>query len=312
MSKILIRLILKYNNFKSLNIVKRKQKALSSKVNAEAAGLPIHNNICSIIFSKDRAMQLNAFLSSYITLVANYKSIYILYKCSNIRHEKSYEDLKKMYINEPFIFIKEENFRTQLLNILKQENAKNTLFYVDDMIFTRPIDYGEIKDIDTNKYTLVLTRGEDLTYSVVLNKPLKVPTFKRYSPNFVSFDWFEYNEFSDWQYPLGVSGYMFGREECLVMLENIMFKGPNSLEGNMQLFISLSKQKKGLCPLLVSAVCVHANLVQTEGTNNILGVFSIEKLLELWEQSLQIDVRQFYNKDATIAQELSYKFIHRN
>ena len=192
MKKILSRLLLKYNNVRIVNIVKRKQKALSARDNVRVTESTIQNNICSIIFSKDRAIQLNAFLSSYLTLVKNYQCVYVLYKCSNNRHEMSYEDLKKMYINEPFIFVKEEDFRKQLLDILQQEGAKNIIFYVDDMIFTHPIDYKEIQDIDTNKYTLVLTRGKDLTYSIVLSRPLKVPSFKKHSANFEIFDWFEY------------------------------------------------------------------------------------------------------------------------
>jgi hypothetical protein len=312
MKRLLQKVLLKYNDYKILQTVKRKQKELRIE-----SALPATDNlkdqltISSIVFSKDRAMQLNAFLSSYITMVKNYEKMYILYKCSDDRHQKSYDELMHIYHNKPFIFIKEENFSNQLLHILKSDDAQNIIFYVDDMIFIRPFDYSEIKKIDTTKYVLSLTRGKDLTYSIVLNKPLKVPTLLNFSDNFKMFDWFEYNEFSDWQYPLGVSGYMFGREECLVMLENISFKAPNSLESKMQKFIPLAKEKKGICPLKVVTVCVHANLVQTEGTNNTLGTFSVDDLLQKWEKSLEIDTHDFYDKDAIIAQELNYSFIKR-
>lgn len=310
MKSIIKRELRKYYDFKVLRLVRRKQKKLLSN-KSRIEKLNDNDNITSIIFSKDRAMQLNAFLSSYIALVHNYEKIYIIYKCSDDRHQKSYEDLITIYKNQPFIFIKEENFRNQLLNIITYDKAKSIIFYVDDMIFIKPFDYLELKTIDTSKYILSLTRGEDLTFSIVLNKPLKIPTFQKYSNNFVMFDWFEYGDFSDWEYPLGVSGYMFGRKECLLMLENIPFKAPNSLESNLQKFLPLFKNRKGVCPVKVLAVCVHANIIQTEISNRILGTFSIQELLDKWENFLEIDISDFYDKNAMVAQEWRYNFIKR-
>src|SRR6478672_1092832 len=77
------------------------------------------DNILSIVFSKDRAMQLHAFLTSYMDNVENKSIVYILYKTSNSSHYKSYQELQKLFKNEDFVFIEEHNFRTQLLDILK-------------------------------------------------------------------------------------------------------------------------------------------------------------------------------------------------
>ena len=317
LKNILKRVLVKYGDYKMLQKVRRQQKELlnAKRTSSKLAGSEStteYSNITSIIFSKDRATQLHAFLSSYIALVKNYGKMYIIYKCSNEQHQKSYDELMSIHSQQPFHFIKEVDFRNQLLKILREDEAKSILFYVDDMIFIRPFDYSEIKGIDTSRYILSLSRGKDLTYSIVLNTPLKIPTFHRYSDNFEMFDWFGYNKYSDWEYPLGVSGYMFGRKELLLMLENIPFKAPNSLESNMQKFLPLVRNKKGICPTFVSTVCIHANLVQTEGTNRILGTFSIEDLLDKWDRGLQINIVDFYGKDANIAQEQKYNFIPRN
>src|SRR5258705_11456418 len=47
-----------------------------------------------IVFSKDRALQLHALLSSYFLYVKNPVRLYVLYKTSNERHDRSYEELK--------------------------------------------------------------------------------------------------------------------------------------------------------------------------------------------------------------------------
>ena len=79
----------------------------------------------------------------------------------------------------------------------------------------------------------------------------------------------------------------------------------------MQIFIPLAKKKKGICPNKVLTVCVHANLVQTERKNTVLNTFSIEYLLNKWENFMEIDITDFFNKNATIAQKLCFNFIKR-
>ena len=265
--------------------------------------------IDSIVFSKDRAMQLHAFLLSYSEKVWNRGRMYILYKCSDERHKKSYDELKEGFKNEDFVFIEERNFRTQLIEILDISNGGKVIFYVDDMIFTHEIDYSVLEKIDTNTSILALSRGKDMNYSIVLKRLLVQPPFTEIGNNLLQFNWNYLHEFSDWTYPLGVSGYMYGKVEVTSMFKTIDFKAPNSLEAAMQLYLDYFKKRLGLCPKSAASVCIHANLVQNEWTNPILGTFSIDELLNLWESGERIDVHEFYEKPMDITQVMKYTFV---
>ena len=262
----------------------------------------------SIVFSKDRAMQLHAFLTSYIEQVANRGKVTILYKCTNERHKKSYEELKACFKGEDFVFVEESDFRPQLIQICQASRADKIVFFVDDMIFTHAIDFATLERLNTSSSILALSRGCDMDYSVVLQKPISKPQFTDIGNGLLRFNWNFSPEFSDWTYPLGVSGYMYGRIEILAMLKSIKFKAPNSLEMAMQVYLPFYAIREGVCTNNAACVCVHANLVQSEIENPTLGTFSIEELLQLWEDGKRIEVRDFYNKPMNITQEQSYTF----
>lgn len=265
--------------------------------------------IDSVVFSKDRAMQLHAFLLSYIERVNNRGMMFILYKCSNKRHKRSYDELRSTFIEEEFVFIEEQDFRQQLIEILEKSVARKIFFYVDDMIFTHRIDYKKFEIINTREYILTLSRGKDMDYSIVLQKPLVPPPFTKFSDNLERFNWNYSDIYSDWTYPLGLSGYMYGKIEITAIVKTIPFKAPNSLESGMQSFLILFKNRFGLCTEFASCICIPANLVQTECKNPTLGSFSIEELLVLWEAGKRIDVGEFYEKEINIAEVQKYTFI---
>jgi hypothetical protein len=272
---------------------------------------PRNRDIVSVIFSKDRAMQLDGFLASYFENVKNYSNIIVLYHVSNDAHNKSYHDLRKIYSDFPVEFIAESNFRNNLIEVLDNAPQDRVIFYVDDMLFSQKIDYDWLREVDPLLDIVSLSRGKDLTYSTVLAKKLEVPSFTKFSENLYRFKWNEIAEFSDWSYPIGVSGYMFSRTECLAMMRATPFKAPNSLEQNLQHFFPYFITRGGICIENVATPCVHTNLTQTEGYNNVLGYFSLEELLELWNEGKRINYREFMGIEVSEAEVKKYSFIER-
>jgi len=273
---------------------------------------PTNQDIVSVVFSKDRAMQLDGFLASYFENVDNYSSIKVLFYTSNEAHRKSYEDLKKIYSNFPVEFIVESNFRTDLIDVLEKSAEDRVIFYVDDMLFSQKINYDWLKEIDPLRDIVSLSRGKDLNYSTVLAKKLEIPSFNKISENLYHFKWDEISEFSDWTYPIGVSGYMFSRQEIVAMMKATYFKAPNSLEHNLQQFLPYFSMRGGICLENVATPCVHTNLTQTEGYNNVLGHFSLEELLDLWNENKRINYREFVGLEVSKAEVKKYNFIERN
>lgn len=270
------------------------------------------DKIETIVFSKNRAIQLYAFLESYIENVNNYGKVYVLYKTTTEKHEKSYNQLKHLFQSKNFIFIEENDFRNQLISILKNSNAKTIGLFVDDMIFLNKIDYKSILKINTLENVVALSRGRDMDYSVVLQKKIEVPKFSKIDDKLFKFSWNEIAVFSDWTYPLGVSGYFYGRDEFYVMINQQSFKAPNSLESSMQTYLDFFTNRNGVCYETISCCCIHANIVQTECVNPTLGEFSVDDLLFEWESGKKIDLSQFYNKNGNVAQIQKYSFIKRS
>lgn len=266
------------------------------------------NEIRSLVFSKDRAMQLYTFLESYFENIENYGAMIVLYNTSNDAHQKSYDELKLYFINYPVLFIREVDFREQLIEEIEKINENKLILYVDDMIFTHKINYKNLKDIDCNTAVLSLSRGKDLTYSSVLLKEITLPSFVDLDNNALQFSWNEISQFSDWTYPLGVSGYMFSSKEFLAMIKTINFRAPNSLENELQCFLPLFENRKGICYPNAISVCVHANLVQDEVLNPTQESFSAEELLIKWNEGFKIKANEYYNLPIIIAQDQKYKF----
>lgn len=267
--------------------------------------------IDSIVFSKDRAMQLHAFLKSYSTMVAGKGTMYILYTTSSERHARSYGVLKQIFKEEDFVFIEEVDFRKQLIAICDNSTAKTIAFFVDDMIFIKEVDYKKILEIDALNNIVSLGRGKELDYSLVLQKNQQLPDFVQKPDGFEYFKWDYTKEHNDWTYPLGVGGYFFDRDETVVMLKGIAFKAPNSLENNLQVYKPMFIHRYGVCMDQVACMAVQANLVQTESVNPVLGTFGIEELLNKWEHGLMINIHSFYGVKGSVAQFQSYEFIQR-
>lgn len=281
------------------------------RVLIEGKNIQKEKKIDSIVFSKDRAMQLHAFLKSYVEMVQGRGAMYVLYKVSNESHARSYSDLKEIFRNDNIVFIEETDFRKQLIELCERSNAITISFYVDDMIFLNKVNYEHIINIDTLENVVSLGRGKDLGYSMVLEKKQSLPEFITKPDGFVYFRWDYTTDHNDWTYPIGVGGYFFGRDELVVMLKGIEFKAPNSLENNLQVYKPMFIHRSGVCQDQISCIPVHANLVQTESVNPDLGTFSIEDLLHKWEEGLMIDLHKFYGISGAVAQYQTYEFIKR-
>jgi hypothetical protein len=303
----------KYLAMKGKIICSREQ--YDTLVNFTAALLETNgtanSDVDSIVFSKDRAMQLHTFLGSYVDNVSNRSRLTVLYKASDERHKRSYDELRHIFAGERIVFCAEHDFRSQLIEICEESAAGKILFFVDDMLFTHTLDFNSVRAIDSSRYILALSRGRDFTYSIVLQKQLSLPPFYERVYGFECFKWNDLQEISDWTFPLGVSGFMFGRNETIAMFKSVAFKAPNSLERSMQHFVPYFSGRYGLCTEQAVCTCVHANMAQTEWTNNTLGTFSIEELLGLWETGKVIDRRALYGTPANVAQETKYTFINR-
>ncbi len=148
------------------------------------------NLIKAIIFSKDRALQLELCLRTLTNNCADVDiaDIKIIYKCSTITNIKHYKKLQQKYKN--ILFLKEKNFHKDLMHCIG--DSKFVLFIVDDNIFIRKFYLATAIDILKNNHEGIgfsLRLGKNITYHYPSNSNQEVPAFKEFVENVCFIHW---------------------------------------------------------------------------------------------------------------------------
>ncbi len=98
--------------------------------------------ITNIVFTKNRPLQLHAYLESlYQCFPAEKIQTYIVYKPELFGEE--YESLFKKYPD--CVVVKEEDFHCDCLNIIDQADTKYILFGIDDVVFFDSVDMAVVE-----------------------------------------------------------------------------------------------------------------------------------------------------------------------
>jgi len=159
-----------------------------------------------VIFSKDRAMQLELLLRSIQMFFINYEDsdISIIYTYSNNDYKASYKKLVKMY--PEFDFKLEYNFKQQLCDVIYDEPY--TVFFTDDAVFKSKFDIDEIdKEFHDNICALSLMLGKNINYAYEEEREIKQPQFYYpYPPTHFRLAWDWKSADIDFNYPMSVIG----------------------------------------------------------------------------------------------------------
>jgi hypothetical protein len=254
-----------------------------------------------IIFSKDRAAQLDLFLRSFQSHVKNATNyqIKILYTFSNKEFEKGYNLLISKYINFNILFKLENDFKKDLIEIVYL--LKHTVFFVDDNIFIRDFNFydnqQDIFESDNNILCRSLRLNYYLDYCYSIRSIIKsIPKFDK---NGV-FYW--KNMSSDYGYPMSLDGHIFRTKEILPLLESLEYKNPNSLEGQLTLHpINLPKM---ICYFDSKIINNPINRVQTNNFNHC-GSISAITLNERFLNGKILDLKYDNIKNTACHMELS-------
>lgn len=243
-----------------------------------------------ISYSKDRPAQLDLTLSSFKTYFKEWseQKLTIIYTYSNDFFKQGY-DLVKKYHPE-FNWIKETNFRLDTLNSFNSNSCEYTSWLMDDDIF--------INDFSLDTNTFKRFKNDELIACI---SPRLYPgvnfcftqNYESPKPNFIEeniWNWKNSNLKGDWEYPMSLSGLHIFRTSDLKFLNNMYFKGPNSLEGGMDgnrpqnrpLMICFNNQK---------TFCVCVNKVQIENSNHSLNTHSIESLNTIFLTGKRLSVK---------------------
>jgi hypothetical protein len=288
---------------------KRLSQFYSENLAQRAQGF--NQSISGIVFSKDRAMQLHALLSSYFFYTTNSQPLTILYTYSTEEHKNSYHVLQDEMKDYPLKFVVENNFAKQLKEIIKVSDADRLFFLTDDGLFVDHFDLNDCLLFNPFENIFSLRLGNDLDYCYSYDRPQMIPVFTEIqseTKKFNSWEWNLMKKSPDWIYPLSVDATVFSKSEISIMLNHLNFKNPNSLEYQMQLYNDLFVHRKGICYHKVKYVNVPCNIVQSEFDNISTGLFSTDELLHLFLDGKRINWKEAQNWNARNVQTMKYSF----
>jgi len=261
-----------------------------------------------IIFSKNRASQLNLLLES-IELNAShlFDTINVVYKADE-DYVSGYELLKPKFPS--VIFNLERNFRSDVITLIS-EDTEFTTFLVDDVVIYDKITESKeliLSSIHDKVCCFSLRLGLNCEYSHPANLSYKIKNYGLLN-GMITFQ-HRIQGPGDFSYPLSTDGHIYKTEKLRDMLLMIPFTNPNSLEANLQrvigsvpeLMVSFEKSK---------LVSIPANLVNDSFKNRhgLQYYFSEKELNDRYLKNETIDLAAMdFTKINGPHKEIEYKF----
>jgi len=254
------------------------------------------DNTAGLIFSKDRALQLQAAIESFRLHCPDHAQIqlHVLYKASNQLHRRRYDELKAEF--RDVVFVEETNFKGQVLSIVNR--FEYVLFLVDDNIFVGDFCLaGVVGGLQSNGDAIgfSLRLGRNTTYCYAHDTIQRVPAFVQLDTGILKYDWTgaEY----DFGYPLELSSSVYRTADILELLRKAGFNNPNTLESVMAGNAHLYRQARRslLCFEQSVAFCAPVNMVQTVWDNRVGGNhnYSVEQLARIFDKPGRIDIERY-------------------
>ena len=286
----------------------------------------------TLIFSFDRAMQLDAALRSFLLHCkdAHRSSLVVIYKASDGTSLRQYAWLAldfKAYQN--LRFVQERNFRRDVLVLLQRAvqgsliktcyrflarfgqraawltrlrlpipPQQTLLFLVDDNLFVRDFELQEItRALAEHPEALgfSLRLGANTSYCYTRSRPQDLPGFSPLENGILKYSWT--NAADDFGYPLEVSSSVYRLGDIYPLLCKIPFSNPNRLEGKLARQAQSFRKRSPylLCYPQSITFCNPVNMVQTviQNRSGTSPEFTKERLARLFEEGYRINVEAF-------------------
>ena len=230
-----------------------------------------------LIFSRDRACQLDALLRSIEENGPKYKSVTVLLKATEPKHLRAYQQVVLASKGvKPFHV--ETDFHKQVKEWLHGTDRPS--FLVDDQIFYRKADLDPVPGV-VYQYGLNCVRSHPMgceQRAHVLNQEDGW------------FGWSWKDSTGDFAYPLSIGGNVYDKQELLEALPD-SFDSPTSLEAGMACYAAWWSRETLTAPLHSCLVSLPHNRVTVQATNPISGVpeWSADALCDAYLDGLRID-----------------------
>lgn len=216
-----------------------------------------------VIFSKDRACQLESLLRSVRDHFRSaHLSITVLYKATSPAFNNGYELAKKACVCDTVAWRPEQSFQNDVAAIcgaLAPESL--VMFLVDDDIVFRQCILDEILGVFSDEHLFISLRASRTYAGDIPPEFIVVKPYLEWKWNYSKRKWVT------WNYPFSVDGNIFHAAHIGKIIRKISFEAPNSFEGRMHTYRHhwwVKRIKKALAPLDAAVFNNPLNRVQRE------------------------------------------------
>jgi hypothetical protein len=279
------------------------QVAAVAVMHPAGGGAPVR----AVVFSRDRAMQLDALLRSLAAHCAEADGLRVdvLFTASSAGLARQYGEVERTSRGPLDLrLVREQDFRADLLRIVAganegAESASHLLFLVDDALFCRTFSMRRALAVLAERPRALgfsLRLGAGLTSCYALGVAQSVPHLEPLGGGVVAFDWTTAE--GDFAYPLEVSSSIYERRRIAQLLRGLDFADPNTLEARLAATAGARLSRSApelLCFARPVAFSAAVNRVQTVFANRAGSDprLSVAELARLFRQGLRIDTRAF-------------------
>lgn len=269
--------------------------------------------LATIVFSKDRPLQLDATLQSLRMncIDVSLTRIQVLYATSTAYFAAQYRVLAGQHPD--VTLVREANFKADLVRLAT--SSTHLLFLVDDTLFVDSLSLATaVRTLarDPGCLGFSLRLGRNTTYCYTLDKPQRLPAFQQLDMDVLGFDW-PGADF-DFGYPIEVASSLFRSSDLLPLLQALVYTNPNTLETALA---TAAPSFASTCPRLAcyarsKALSVPANLVQTAWDNRIGGrpELTSTALAKAFALGQRLDVAHYRGYlPASAHEELEFVFV---
>lgn len=250
-----------------------------------------------LVFSRDRALQLEGLLASLVLHCAEYNVLQpvVIYKCSDKRHQAQYDELALRY--RRVRFCGETDFTAQVKTVLA--GSQYVVFLVDDTIIVQDFSVREITGLlagNPDVAGVSLRLGRNTVNCYPLDRRQELPKFTEEGNGYLSYVWPDAD--GDFSYPLEISSSCYRSSDILQVLGGDTFCSPNQLEGRLAAKAAalrwLSKTRL-MCARHSLAFSIPVNIVQNEVNNRFAeqSGLTAEKLSGLFAAGNRLDVEYY-------------------
>jgi hypothetical protein len=188
--------------------------------------------IDKLIWSYNRACQLDLLLRSTKDYFKNVGTVFVLWKADDDLFRSGYEIIMKRHYGLDVRFIKETDFEGDIKDILSNEmQTEYVLGNSDDNVFINMVEFDHLQ-LKYNAVAFSLRLGETIDFSLPVNLKLKIPKFNKYN-GYLLWNWSESDSRGCWGYPHPVDSNIYRREYWVDLLKNGHFKNPKTMEEYM-------------------------------------------------------------------------------